>query len=415
MGQQPLSTDPQPLLENLVAEALRHLVERAYAAGTIDRYRRDWKALLGFSRDEAGTEVFSEEVATRFLASRDTVDRSPTVLPARKRAVRVLSEFWRYGCFRQRPCTPQKSVLPPGLQGALQDYQVFSADLGLSPRTMRVRIQILTSFLQFVEARGHASLGSIRPALLSGFVSSLRRLKSGTVFENVSALRSFFRYLFMEGLTPKDFSQDLPSVRVRRRDEQIPFVWTRSEVEALLGAVERDSPLGKRNYAILLLACRLGLRVGDIRDLCLDHLLWDASRVEFSQGKTGAVLTLPMSEEVGRALIDYLRHGRPTSTRREVFLRHRAPFEPFSPNANLHSIVTLYRRRAGIEATRGRSRGMHSLRHTLASHLLEADTPIETIADILGHRSVESTRVYTKVDLHALRSVALDPQEVADA
>jgi integrase len=280
---------------------------------------------------------------------------------------------------------------------------------------MRGRIYILTSFLHFVDVQGISSLASIRPALLTDFVSSLRHLKSGTVFGYVSALRSFFRYVFAHGLTPRDFSQDLPSVRVRRRDEQIPFVWTRSEVEALLGAVERDSPLGKRNYAILLLACRLGMRVGDIRELRLEHLLWDEGRIEFPQAKTGAVLTLPMSEEVGRALIDYLRHGRPTSPRREVFLRHRAPFEPFSLNANLHPIVTLYRRRAGIEATPGRSRGMHSLRHTLASHLLEADTPIETIADILGHRSVESTRVYTKVDLQALRSVALDPQEVADA
>jgi integrase len=280
---------------------------------------------------------------------------------------------------------------------------------------MRGRIYILTSFLHFVDVQGISSLASIRPALLTDFVSSLRHLKSGTVFQHVSALRSFFRYVFAQGLTPRDFSQDLPSVRVRRRDEQIPFVWTRSEVEALLGAVERDSPLGKRNYAILLLACRLGMRVGDIRELRLEHLLWDEGRIEFPQAKTGAVLTLPMSEEVGRALIDYLRHGRPTSPRREVFLRHLAPFEPFSANANLHSIVTLYRRRAGIEATPGRSRGMHSLRHTLASHLLGADTPIETIADILGHRSVESTRVYTKVDLQALRSVALDPQEVADA
>jgi integrase len=157
------------------------------------------------------------------------------------------------------------------------------------------------------------------------------------------------------------------------------------------------------------------MRVGDIRELRLEHLLWDEARIEIAQTKTGEPLSLPMSEQIGLALIDYLRHGRPASHHRYVFLRLMAPFEPFGANNNLHHIVAQYRCRAGIALPDHCRRGMHSLRHTLASRLLEQQTPIETIADILGHQTTESTRVYTKVDIKALRTAALDPQEVCNA
>jgi integrase len=182
-----------------------------------------------------------------------------------------------------------------------------------------------------------------------------------------------------------------------------------------LSIVDRSSAQGKRDYAILLLACRLGLRVGDIRTLRLEQLRWDEARIEITQAKTGQPLSLPISEELGRALIDYLRHGRPASAHREVFLRLIAPFEPFGANNNLYPLISQYRRRAGIALPPRCRGGLHSLRHTLASRLLEQQTPLETISDILGHQRSASTRIYTKIDLNTLRTVALDPEEVHHA
>ena len=123
-------------------------------------------------------------------------------------------------------------------------------------------------------------------------------------------------------------------------------------------------------------------------------------------------MSLPLTGEIGDALIDYLRHGRPPSQHREVFLRVNAPIEPFGNNNNLHYIITKYRRRAGITLAPRSRRGLHSLRHTTASRLLEQGTPLETISAIMGHLSVETTRIYTKVDVEALRSAAFDPEEV---
>jgi integrase len=219
----------------------------------------------------------------------------------------------------------------------------------------------------------------------------------------------------MRGIISKDLSLDLPKIRVPQQ-AHIPSVWDPELIAKLLGAVDRTSARGKRDYAILLLACRLGFRAGDIRMLKLDDINWEDSRIEIRQSKTKSPLSLPLTEEVGQALIDYLRSGRPKTTDRHVFLKLRPPFEPFpSDRNNLYNIITQWRRLAGITFPTGQRRGLHSLRHSLATQLLQQGTSFQTISDILGHATLESTRIYAKADVEALRSVALDPEEVHHA
>jgi integrase len=229
----------------------------------------------------------------------------------------------------------------------------------------------------------------------------------------VSDVRSFLRFLTLRGILQKDLSVELPKIRVPR-DATMPSVWDHELVVRLLEAVDRSSAKGKRDYAILLLACRLGLCAGDIRTLNLDQIYWEDSTIEITQSKTTMPLSLPLTNEVGEALIDYLKAGRPQTEHREVFLKVNPPFDPFKDN-NLHHIVTYWRRLTRITFRSPQKRGIHSLRHTLATRLLEKGTPFTTIAEILGHTSLESTRIYAKADVEALRSVALDPEEVNHA
>ena len=268
-------------------------------------------------------------------------------------------------------------------------------------------------FLDFLHSRKARTLGEIQAADLSEFVSSLDHLQPKTVARALSDVRSFLRFLTMRGILQKDLSADLPTIRVPK-DATIPSVWDHELIVRLLGAVDRSSAKGKRDYAILLLACRLGLRAGDIRTLKLDDLRWENSTIEITQAKTGTPLSLPLTNEVGEALIDYLKSGRPQTTHREVFLKVKPPFDPFTGN-NLYHIVTYWRLLSGITFRSSQKRGIHSLRHTLATRLLEKGTPFTTIAEILGHTSLESTRIYAKADVEALRGVALDPEEVNHA
>jgi integrase len=162
---------------------------------------------------------------------------------------------------------------------------------------------------------------------------------------------------------------------------------------------------------VLLLAARYGMRPGDIRQLRLDHLQWRRQQIALQQSKTGRLLLLPLLPEVSDALIDHLRHGRPKTEFRTVFVRHRAPYEPFLPNNNLSSIFRAALQRGGLADRLGR-KGLYLLRHTLATRMLSAGSSIKTIGDVLGHVSLSSTLIYTKVDLPHLNGVAMSLEDL---
>jgi integrase/recombinase XerD len=162
---------------------------------------------------------------------------------------------------------------------------------------------------------------------------------------------------------------------------------------------------------VLVLAACYGLRPSDIRQLRLDDVHWREGVIAIRQAKTGRPLVLPLLPGVTGALTAYLRHGRPATEARQLFIRHRAPFEPFVAANNLHSIMRTALRRAGLEQRPGR-RGLYLFRHTLATRMLAAGCPIKTIGHVLGHVSTDTTMEYANVDLEALRRVALSETEV---
>ncbi|MFP2694333.1 site-specific integrase [Enterobacter ludwigii] len=173
--------------------------------------------------------------------------------------------------------------------------------------------------------------------------------------------------------------------------------------------MDRGNPCGKRDYAIIILVTRLGLRSIDVKRLELDDFDWPGNRLWVTQAKTGHRIQLPLLKNVGWAIIDYIRHGRPSTDCRQVFLRHTTPVGPFSDQDHLHQILCKHARMAHVALSDLRRHGMHSLRHTLATRLMEDGTPIEQIADILGHQSVSTTGVYLKTSLGLLRQCALNP------
>jgi len=407
-------------LGRLVADALVEIKRLGYSKRSRNRYRATWEHLIEFSLQEELGDEFSADLATRFLeeyrVKNEEVDK-PGHGWGRHMAigVKALAEFAKTGCIKRVHTRVQAIHLPPAMQKTLGDYERYCKDrLYLRPSTLLLRTTALTIFLDFLHSRKARTLDQIQAADLSEFVSCRDHLKPVTVRGIVSDVRSFLRFLTMRGILQKDLSADLPKIRVPR-DATIPSVWDQELIVRLLGAIDRSSAKGKRDYAILLLACRLGLRAGDIRTLKLDNLRWAESTIEITQAKTGTPLRLPLTSEVGGALIDYLKSGRPQTTHREVFLKVTPPFDPFKENNNLYHIVTYWRRLAGITFRSSQKQGLHSLRHTLATRLLEKGTPFTTIAGILGHTSLESTRIYAKADVEALRGVALDPEEVNHA
>jgi integrase len=212
-------------------------------------------------------------------------------------------------------------------------------------------------------------------------VATLTGYQFKTVEQKLSAVRSFLRFAAAAGLVNGAGVDAVPAARSARQT-RIPSVWDPSEVARIVEAIDRDNPCGKRDYAIVLLITRLGLRGVDVKRLEFGDFDWPGNRLLVSQAKTGHPVRLPLLKDVGWAVIDYLRHGRPDCDCPQVFVRHTAPIGEFSDQDHLHQILVKHARAAHVPVSEKRRHGMHSLRHTLATRLMENGTPVEHTAPV---------------------------------
>jgi site-specific recombinase XerD len=217
-----------------------------------------------------------------------------------------------------------------------------------------------------------------------------------------SSLRRFFRYCFARHHTHTDFSGLIPTVR-RYRHASLPKGMEDSALEKMLATIDRNTLNGARDYAIMVLMMAYGLRGVSVAELLLDDLDWQQSRIRIRAKKGGKEVVLPLMESVGDALVGYLRHRLNNTPFREVFLTVKAPFRPLNTLA-ISCVVRSYMRKAGLTLA---GRGSRTLRHSWAIRALASDSPIKAIADVLGHRCIDTTFIYAKADLKSLREVAL--------
>ncbi|MFV1976903.1 MAG: site-specific integrase, partial [Candidatus Scalindua sp.] len=187
---------------------------------------------------------------------------------------------------------------------------------------------------------------------------------------------------------------------------KLPSTFTDGEINALLKAVDRGSPKGKRDYAILLLAIKLGLRASDICELKFENIIWERNLITINQYKTGKTLELPLLPEIGNAIIDYLKHGRPVSQDSNCFIHVQSPYDRIH-TSDLGNLVRRYITLAGINYS-NRKHGPHAFRHCFASALLKEKVPLPVISEALGHKNMASTMFYLRIDINPLRKCALE-------
>jgi len=274
---------------------------------------------------------------------------------------------------------------------------------GLAEATIVYYVRFARSFLKYRFGDGSVTLSHLRAADITRFVQlqahhlHIRQAKLLT-----TALRSFLQYARYQGKLTLDLVGAVPVV-ANWSMSSIPRAIAPDQVRRLLVSVDRRTALGRRDYAILLLLARLGLRSGEVVSLELDDIDWNAAQLTV-RGKSGERSELPLPADVGRAIVEYLKRGRPDSTSRRVFLRVKAPIRGFRGASGVGSIVRHCLQRAGVDAP---TFGAHQFRHGLATEMLHQGASLSEIGDLLGHRSPETTKIYTKVDLDALRTLAL--------
>jgi site-specific recombinase XerD len=274
---------------------------------------------------------------------------------------------------------------------------------GLARATIVNYVPFVRTFLKDRFGHGPVTPSQLRAADIVRFVrqqvARLRPIRAKTL---TSALRSFLQYLRYRGEAKLDLSSAVPVV-ANWSMSSIPRAIAADQVHQLLDSIERCSAMGRRDYAILLLLARLGLRAGEVASLELDDIDWNSGQLSV-RGKTGPRSHLPLPADVGKAITAYLQRGRPPCTSRRVFLRAKAPIHGFPGCSAIGSIVRHRLQRADIDAP---TYGAHQFRHGLATDLLRQGASLGEIGALLGHRGPETTKIYTKVDIEALRTLAL--------
>ena len=356
--------------------------------------------------EEHGVQYYSTELAQQFLL--DCYGVRPGTVERRcsraHRAMDLLSDYQHFGTVMIR--RRLNRTFPVNFQNVSEKYLKQLELRGRKKNTVLSHRKFLLRFTDFLDSIGvtgyeHLTIDSVNQfikVILCNYCNSV-------AMEYYGILRRFLQYLSMSGNTDEDLSLKLIPVKRSSTTARIPTTLTMEQIEKILSSVDRESPQGKRDYAVLMIAVKLGIRTCDIRNLRPSNFDWDQHMVSFTQIKTGEPLTLPVPIDVGWAVIDYLKNGRPVSNTPEIFLRAVAPYVALQ---NFNNILIKYMRKAGIPLDSLKHHGLHSLRHSLATHMLDEEIPITSIQGVLGHVNAESTEKYIGVNVRQLRSCALE-------
>ena len=298
----------------------------------------------------------------------------------------------------------KKSVRPATeAERCVQDYEEHLREMcGLSTGTIKNYVRYVRSFLQHRFGGGQVTFSHLSASDVVGFVQHQAPGLHRTAKTMTTALRTFLRYVHYRSEGTLNLVAAVPVV-ANWSDTSVPRAISADQVHQLLASIDRSTAIGRRDYAILLLLARLGLRASEVVILELDNIDWNAGTMNL-RTKGGMCNEFPLLHEVGEAIVDYLRHGRPMSNSRRVFLRSKAPIQGFRCPSSVGSVVHNCLQRAGVNAP---SFGAHQFRHGLATEMLRQGASFSEIGDVLGHRHPQTTRIYAKVDLEALRTLAL--------
>lgn len=398
---------------------LAALREAGRSEGTIRRYQvvldRFAAFLAGGGLNSASDQVCLDFIAgqtgTRLGALREPV-RGKDVQAVRRPVVLMADALAGRAVVIDRPVIPAKDGCPARFRPLRDDYVASCRARGNAEATVAAKDKAVSRFLGYLDEAGAGDLAALGVRDVSGFLLRQRGLRRKTIAGMRSSLADFLGFLAAAGRAPQGLAGRLPPHRHLRHESE-PHLWTAEEIRRLLAVIDRQSAAGKRDYAMILLTARFGLRISDLRHLELGDLDWRAKTITIIQRKTGRPLSLPLLDDVGWAVIDYVRHGRPETACAKVFIKHSYPFDAFGCSSSVASRMSRYAARARIEFPPGQACGMHSLRGALAVAMIGNGAPMPVISAVLGHASTDTTQAYyLRFDVERLRCCALDVEDV---
>lgn len=395
-------------IDELIQDCLTTLKQLDFKESVIKRHGRRLLNLKDYMQSE-GQNSYDESVGEKYLL--DVLQKGNTRecrLKEIKHSINLINDILNQVLVRKKRVHP-KAFPFPGEFG--KPIQLFLEQLKIECRPARHTLYMyMTALSHFAVRMQQDGIGpeNLDNIAVSRFVSSLQN----TQVRVCVPVRRFLRYLFKVHLTKTDLSIPLFYIKSHRA-EKLPSLYNTEEIRRMDASIEKTGRTGKRDYAIFLLASRLGLRASDICQLQFRNLDWDKNVINLVQCKTKKEIELPLLGVIGEAIIDYIQNGRPKSDNKTIFLTASAPYTPISV-PGLSSIISGIIHKAGIE-TKGRHHGAHCLRHSLATQLLEQGTTLPVISETLGHSNSQTTMIYLGVDVNGLLRCSLEVPPVSDS
>lgn len=378
--------------------------ELSYKYVTIRHYKSRWRSVKEYM-DSSNLEFINPLVCKDFLLKlykgrchTDLTENEKLI----EKSVLVLSEFMETGLFKPK-CKVRYLEGPIGQ--SMKDFLAYKQSRRLKEVTIDKIESHLSSFNFWLSSNSIQSIGEISYSHIIAYIKTLDVNKKALIHDTLMDLRGLFKFLYEGKSITENLAIFIPKDNYQKQ-AKLPSCYTDQEIQKLLMSVDRGTLVGKRDYAILVLAAYLGLRASDIARLQFRNLNWEQSKIELNQYKTGKEITLPLLPVVGNALLDYIQYGRPRSGKHYIFLFVISPFQPI----HWHTVASMINRRftyAGFKSTT-RRHGGHALRHSLVKELLNNNQSLPIISEVLGHKSTTSTRHYIRIDTESLGQCALE-------
>lgn len=394
----------ETFLQQKIQCLLGCLEDHSYSVTAIRCYRRHFKWAEEYCLlNDKCMPVLSDSDA--FIAS--TIQSHPREEPILlRRSWHLLADFFETGKFHLQRYRYGEIQLCVEFRRELEMFTSEMKISGLAEGSISILVCGVRNFLVFLETKNCQSISEISHSHLNDFIMSNAPKHQGNISNMLWPLKKFFTHLQKQGRLPFDRVPPMPHP-VAGRKKVLPCMED-SETDAILAAVDTDTSMGKRDYAIIITAAYTGMRISDIFALELSSIKWNEKEIRFTQKKTGKENIVPLSAEVGNAIARYILEGRPKSDSPRIFLSSRAPYQPMGASGNRTRLIHVYQKKAGIDRNAYDGKGFHAFRRAMGTKMAEAGVPVAMVSQTLGHSSPVSAKRYISLGAENLRECCLD-------
>jgi len=386
-------------IKSLIRDCVAYLREEGYSEPRIKDYHRYWHDGIQEYMHRNSLVNYHAEIGEKFLSG--IPEMSGSHMRAIRRSVHVLDDFLLYGKVRKRIVQYVHHELPGELGKVAMEFLRSREKLRHSNLTIENHRRRLSYFITHLRSRSVNHISDIDEDDVLAFISSVQNCKD----MYLSTIRLFCRFLYQLKYIDRNVEYVIGRNNYPIR-EKLPSVYNGDEIKRIEDTIEQSSAVGKRDYAMLLLTTRLGLRSSDIAGLIFGNLDWQRNLICLVQRKTNKIVELPLLADVGEAIINYLKYGRPLSGLQQVFLTANAPYCAVN-RMIINGAISRIIKASGVNIE-GRKFGPHAMRHTLASQLLRNGISLPVISETLGHSDTQVTMNYLRIDINSLMQCALD-------